>query len=86
MATTRKVYIKSGDFKWVGVVDTNKNPVEVCATVLTNSKKKGILDGDYFYLDERGFREGSKAQWKVSVDKVLKAAGYIYDEPDADDD
>ena len=77
----KKVYVKSGELEWVGTAADALNAV-IKALVKGNDK---VLDSDYFYIDERGFRT-EDAKWKVPINKGLKAAGYVFDDPASAED
>jgi hypothetical protein len=76
-----KVYVKSGQLEWVGVAT---GPLDAVKKALCKGNGK-TLDGYYFYIDERGFRTND-AEFKVPINKGLKAAGYVYDDPACADD
>jgi len=77
---SKKVYVKSGDLEWVGVAT---GPLDAIQRALKGGNKK--LDGYFFFVDERGFRE-SNALWKVPIADGLSYAGYEFDDVPNEED
>lgn len=75
-----KVYVTSGNLMWVGMA---RSPLEAVTRAL-DATKNTTLDADNFYIDQRGYRTAD-AEWVVSVEKGLAAAGYE-DVPEGSDD
>ena len=77
----KKIYVMCGDIQTVIIAS---GPLDACKRVLLRqSDTARVLDTEFFYLDERGFREGDKAQYKVPVEQALAEAGYVF-EPSED--
>lgn len=74
----KKFYVTSGELSWMGFADS---PMDAIVRALTKAGKDKILDPYYFYLDEQGFRIGKEARYRVPVEKGLKEAGYVFDDP-----
>jgi hypothetical protein len=72
----KKVYVCSGELRWVGMAE---GPLDACKRALKGFG--GTLDSSYFFIDERGYRDLATASHKVPVSKALKAAGYVYEDP-----
>lgn len=71
-----KYYIKCGTLELI--YSTNKNPLEAAITTLGESNKFDVLD-EYFYIDERGFRDYTTADKETQViklNKVCRQAGW----------
>lgn len=73
----RKIYVCSGELRWVGIavgcLDAVKKALEKYGSGKT-------LDGSYFFLSECGFRTDD-AEYRVSINKGLRHAGYVFDNP-----
>ena len=82
-ADVRKIYVLSGELAWVGEATGPLDAIKRALEKEGNGSK--VLDSTYFFLSERGFRE-MNAEWLVPISKGLKAAGYVYDDPDVSDD
>ena len=72
----RKIYVVSGCLR---VVIMATNPLEACVMALTRYGRGKVID-QCFYLDERGFREGADAQFRVDSRNVLQQAGYQFED------
>lgn len=71
-----KYYIKSGSLQLI--YSTNKKPLDAAVDVLWETNEHDVLD-EYFYVDERGFKDYSTAlpDTKVySSIKIMKKAGW----------
>ena len=71
-----KYYIKCGTLELI--YSTSQNPLEAAATTLGESNQFDVLD-EYFYIDERGYRDYSTADSETKVlelSKVCKKAGW----------
>lgn len=71
-----KYYIKCGTLELK--YSTNKNPTEAAITTLGESNKFDVLD-EYFYIDERGFRDyvtADKLTKVIKLSKICKLAGW----------
>ena len=71
-----KYYIKSGTLEII--YNTNKNPIDACCDMLDELNDYDTLD-EYFYVDERGFRDYVTAQPDTIVidsETVLDLAGW----------
>lgn len=72
-----KYYIKCGSLELK--YSTNKMPFEAAIYAMTETNKFDILD-EYFYIDERGFRDyitADKQTQAIKLNKVAKRAGWI---------
>ena len=76
----RKIYVVSGQLRVCVIAD---KPKDAIAKALQHSDGK-TLDGYFFYLDERGFRTGYDAEFRVPLEKGLKSAGFVFDDPTQD--
>ena len=77
----KKVYVVSGQLSVCLIED---GPIAACRAALATHGNGKTLDSSYFYIDERGFREGDDAQYKVPVEQVLAEAGYVFEDHDDD--
>jgi hypothetical protein len=71
-----KYYVKCGTLELI--YSTNKNPLEAAVTTLGESNKFDVLD-EYFYIDERGFRDyvtADKETQVIKLNKVCRKAGW----------
>lgn len=71
-----KYYIKCGTLELI--YSTKKSPTNAAAAALWETNKFDILD-EYFYLDERGYRDHSTADSETKVlelSKVCRKAGW----------
>jgi len=68
----KKIYVTCGE---LAVVVQAAGPIAAIKAALKHSSQKVLAD-DYFYLDERGHRTGTDAQYKVPVEQALAEAGY----------
>lgn len=71
-----KYYIKCGTLELI--YSTDKNHEDAAATALGETNKFDILD-EYFYIDERGYRDYTNADKETQViklSKVCKLAGW----------
>jgi hypothetical protein len=71
-----KYYIKCGTLELK--YSTNKTPLEAAVTTLGESNKFDVLD-EYFYIDERGFRDYTSADkftQVIKLNKVCRLAGW----------
>lgn len=66
-----KYYIKCGSLELI--YSTDKNPIEAAVTSLFESNKFDTLD-EYFYIDERGYRDYLTADKETNVIKLNKVA------------
>lgn len=82
-----KYYIKCGSLELK--YSTNKTPLEAAIYSLNETNKFDTLD-EYFYVDERGFRDyitADKCTQVIKLSKVAKKAGWrINKEQDSDID
>ena len=69
-----KFYIHSGELR--GIISGDK-PLSACISLLKLKGNGKMLDSTWFCVDERGFRPPNDCNWTISVDKVLKKAGYV---------
>jgi hypothetical protein len=72
----KKIYVTSGQ---LAVVLIAEGPLDAIQKALAKAGQV-TLDPDYFYLDERGFREGDNVQYKVPVEQALTEAGYVFED------
>jgi len=77
----KPIYVKSGE---LAVKVLAGGPLEAIRKSLDLVKGGKTLDENYFYLDERGFRTGDNAEWRVPVEQGLARAGYFFDDPGSD--
>jgi len=71
-----KYYIKCGTLELK--YSTNKTPTEAAVTTLGESNKFDVLD-EYFYIDERGFRDyvtADKLTQVIKLSKICRLAGW----------
>lgn len=71
-----KYYVKCGTLELI--YSTSKNPLEAAVTTLGESNKFDVLD-EYFYIDERGFRDyttADKLTQVIKLNKVCRLAGW----------
>jgi hypothetical protein len=71
-----KYYIKCGTLELK--YSTNKNPTEAAVTALWETNKFDVLD-EYFYIDERGFRDyvtADKSTEVITLNKICRLAGW----------
>jgi len=80
-----KYYIKCGSLELK--YSTNKSPIEAAVVAINETNKFDVLD-EYFYIDERGFRDyisADKTTQVIKLNKVAKIAGWrINKEQDSD--
>ena len=69
MKKNKKVYVVCGELRGVIIADS---PIHACTSLLKAFGKGKKLDPDYFYLDERGFREDKNATFTVPIEQVLR--------------
>ena len=74
---TKKIYVTSGAMRWVGHAS---GPLDAIKKALNSYTGHDALDSIYVYLDERGFRCGPDAQYKVPTEQALAEAGYIFED------
>ncbi len=71
-----KYYISCGSLQII--YSTNKDERDACRTVLWETNEHDTLD-EYFYVDERGYRDYATATPSTFVDpsaEILKAEGW----------
>lgn len=71
-----KYYIKCGSLELK--YSTNQSPIEAAMYALNETNKFDTLD-EYFYIDERGFRDyitADKLTQVIKLNKVAKKAGW----------
>ena len=71
-----KYYIQSGTLQLI--YSTTKKPLAAAASALWETNKFDVLD-EYFYVDERGFKDYSTALPDTQVfttNKVIREAGW----------
>jgi hypothetical protein len=74
--TMPKYYIKCGTLEMI--YSTNKKPMRAAASVLWETNKFDVLD-EYFYVDERGFKDYLTAHPDTKVyktEKIIEKAGW----------
>lgn len=74
-----KYYIKCGSLELI--YSTNKKPRQAAVDALWETNDNDTLD-EYFYIDERGFRDYTSADTRTNVfwsSTILKDAGWIVD-------
>jgi hypothetical protein len=72
-----KYYISCGSLQII--YSTNKDERDACRTVLWETNEHDTLD-EYFYVDERGYRDYSSATpstFVVPSAEILKAEGWV---------
>lgn len=72
-----KYYVKCGSLELI--YSTSKPARDACRTVLWETNEHDTLD-EYFYVDERGFRDYASADPSTVVipsSEILKAEGWI---------
>lgn len=77
-----KYYIKCGTLELI--YSTDKSPLDAAITTLGESNKFDILD-EYFYIDERGFRDyitADKETQVIKLNKVCRKAGWEINKED----
>lgn len=75
-----KYYIKCGTLELK--YSTEKTPLDAAISTLWESNKFDVLD-EYFYIDERGFRDyitADKFTQVIELSKVCRLAGWEYTE------
>jgi len=81
-----KYYLKCGTLELIH--STDKTPLEAATRCLWESNSNDVLD-EYFYIDERGFRDYLTADPKgthvIKSSKVIKLAGWTLSDKDDDD-
>lgn len=80
--TVAKYYIKCGTLELK--YSTNKNPIDAAIVTLGESNKFDVLD-EYFYVDERGFRDYVTADnltKVIKLSKVCRLAGWKINKED----
>jgi len=82
-----KYYVKCGTLELI--YSTNKTPLEAATHCLWESNSNDVLD-EYFYIDERGFRDYLTADAKetkvIKSGKVIKLAGWTLSDKDDDEE
>lgn len=76
-----KYYIKCGTLEMI--YSTNKKPMRAAAAVLWETNKFDVLD-EYFYVDERGFKDYLTAHPDTKVyktEKIIEKAGWTMEQP-----
>lgn len=71
-----KFYIRCGTLELI--YSTSKNPFDAAISTLWESNNEDVLD-EYFYIDERGYRDYKTADKETVViesKNVLRAAGW----------
>lgn len=71
-----KYYIQCGSLSII--YSTSQKPLEAAAQTIWEANEYDTLD-EYFYIDERGYRNYTNADKDTSVipiDKVMKASGW----------
>ena len=71
-----KYYISCGTLKYI--MSTNRKPFRAAIQSMKEVNEHDVLD-EYFYIDERGFRDYSTAQPDTKVyeaENVMKQAGW----------
>lgn len=76
----KKIYVASGE---LAVVLIASGPLDAITRALDKAGPV-TLDPDYFYLDERGFRQDMSAEWKVPVEQALTEAGYVFEDDEGE--
>jgi hypothetical protein len=74
-----KYYIKCGSLELI--YSTKKNPYDAAITALWETNEHDVLD-EYFYVDERGYRDYTTADKDTIVIEsmsVLDSAGWDHD-------
>ena len=77
-----KYYIKCGTLELK--YSTDKNPLEAAITTLWETNKFDVLD-EFFYIDERGFRDYATADnftQVIKLKKVCRLAGWTLGKED----
>ncbi len=77
-----KYYIKCGTLELK--YSTNKSPTDAAITTLGESNKFDVLD-EYFYIDERGFRDyvtADKLTKVIKLSKICRLAGWEINKED----
>jgi hypothetical protein len=77
-----KYYIKCGTLELKH--STNKNPTDAAIMALWETNKFDVLD-EYFYIDERGFRDyitADKSTKVIKLNKICKLAGWQINKSD----
>ena len=72
-----KYYIQSGSLQLI--YSTSQSVFDACRTVLWECNENDTLD-EYFYIDERGYRNYVTAQpdtFVVETEDILRKEGYI---------
>jgi len=82
-----KYYVKCGTLELI--YSTDKTPLEAATHCLWEGNSNDVLD-EYFYIDERGFRDYLTADPKgthvIKSSKVIKLAGWTLSDKNDDDD
>ena len=82
-----KYYVKCGTIELI--YSTDKTPLEAATHCLWEGNSNDVLD-EYFYIDERGFRDYLTADPKgthvIKSSKVIKLAGWTLSDKDDEDD
>lgn len=72
-----KYYVKSGELEEIVVAPT---PMIAAFEGFCRMKKDIILDPNYFYVDERGFRDGTNCDKDcVEIENEDLLDGYFYE-------
>lgn len=74
----KKMYVVSGQLTCMVMAN---GALDAIVLALHKFGKDKVLDPHYFYLDEQGYREGKEASYRIPIEKGLKAAGYVFDDP-----
>lgn len=75
-----KYYINCGSLQYI--YSTHKNAIDACCDVLEQMNDHDRLD-EYFYVDERGFRDYVSAQPDtivIETETILDLSGYTNEE------
>ena len=82
-----KYYINCGTLQIIH--STSKTPLEAATHALWETNTSDVLD-EYFYIDERGFRDYLTADPKetsvIKSSKVIKLAGWTLSDKDDDEE
>ena len=77
-----KYYIKCGTLELI--YSTNSNPMDAAICALWETNKFDVLD-EYFYVDERGYRNyitADKETQVIKLSKICKKAGWSINKND----
>jgi hypothetical protein len=77
-----KYYIQCGSLSLI--YSTSKNQLKAAAQVIWETNVHDTLD-EYFYVDERGYRNYTNADKEtivIPIDKVISEAGWTFQQED----